>query len=77
MQTLTGVDIYLPRLERALGLQRRHWADLNDGGRRLLGKAILANWQDCTRVGLDAEARRLITEDAQHGVGPLGEEEQP
>lgn len=66
-------EFYLPRLKHILTKTRETWGELNEEARKLMGRCILAIWEDCTKAGLDAEARKLIEEDVKIMLDELEE----
>ncbi|MEX0786595.1 MAG: hypothetical protein WD939_08170 [Dehalococcoidia bacterium] len=53
-------SVYLQRLERLLGLRRKHEVELNRQGLRLLDRAIFAAYCACRDVGVEETARDVL-----------------
>ena len=52
--------VYLRRLERLLGLRRKHELELNRQGLRLLDRAIFAAYCACRDAGVEETARDVL-----------------
>lgn len=53
-------SVYLQRLERLLGLRRKHEVELNRQGLRLLDRAIFAAYCACRDAGVEDTARDVL-----------------